>query len=85
MLHMADHRCQFVIRPYVSEGFLMGMSVCLTSLRYVNPCQDTLVSAAQRGLKARTFLPRPILSMFPTLLCDVHSDFPVITFVKIYI
>lgn len=36
-------------RPYVSGEFLTAMSVCLTSLRYVNPCQDALVSAVQSG------------------------------------
>lgn len=47
-------------RPCVSGEFLPAMSVCLTSSRYVNPCQDALVSALQSGWKAAgTFSPPP--------------------------
>lgn len=47
-------------RPCVSGEFLPVMSVCLTSSRYVNPCQDALVSALQSAWKAAgTFSPPP--------------------------
>lgn len=66
-----------LIRPYVSGGFLTGISVCLTSLRYVNPCQDVLVSPVQRGWKAGTFPPLPTLCANPSLSSwKVPSPFP---------
>lgn len=55
------------------KGLQTGMSVCLTSSRYVNPCQDGLVSCAQRGPPPPSPPPPPGPSTRPVPLIQTNK------------